>query len=50
MALMVPTLQKGLQVVDSGRGHQKKHGGANEGDGVHNLPISRAIRERSRNA
>ena len=50
MALIVPTLKPRLQVVESGRGHDQERSGAGGDDGVHSLPISRAMRARSRNS
>jgi hypothetical protein len=50
MALIVPPLKPGLQAVDSRRGHHHEYGGADDDHHVHNLSISRAIRERSRNS
>jgi hypothetical protein len=49
MALIVAMLKPPLQVVKPRRGHHHQHRAGDNRDYVHNLSISRAMRERSRN-
>jgi hypothetical protein len=43
-------LKPRLKVAESSRGHDQERSGARRDDGVHSLPISRAMRARSRNS